>query len=252
MKRALLVTAGTVAGLVSVLAYSPLDQATAVLSEGSANAAGLGAPPAAPAGAGAAAPDAASASQQGPPATSGSGRPAGPASGPSARPEPPASRPATSHPAAASSSTGTAARTSLPAPATPTTSAAPSRVVARPTPPPVRKTSSRPPAPRPTTHTPTPPPTPAGPHDYTGSAVTYKYGTLQMAIRVVGGRITDAWAVTYPQGSSQPYSEMAIPILRSQTIAAQSAHISGATGASLTSASWITSLTAALTAAGLR
>ena len=94
-------------------------------------------------------------------------------------------------------------------------------------------------------------PPPATPHDYTGSAVTYKYGTLQVAIRVLSGKLTDAWAVSYPTGTSQPYSEMSIPILRSQTLAAQSANIAGASGATLTSTSWKTSLSAALTKAGL-
>ena len=76
--------------------------------------------------------------------------------------------------------------------------------------------------------------------------MTFEYGTLQVEIRVVDGRITDAWAVTYPKGSSLPYSQMAIPVLRSQTLTAQSAQIAGVSGASLTSASWRTSLASAL------
>jgi uncharacterized protein with FMN-binding domain len=86
--------------------------------------------------------------------------------------------------------------------------------------------------------------------DVIGSSVTYKYGTLQAAIRVKDGKIVDAWAVSYPTGDSLPYSEMAIPILRSQTIAAQSAQIAGATGASLTSAAWTKSVAAALAKVG--
>ena len=36
----------------------------------------------------------------------------------------------------------------------------------------------------------------ATPRDYTGSAATC--GTLQVAIRVLSGKITDAWAVSHP------------------------------------------------------
>ena len=81
--------------------------------------------------------------------------------------------------------------------------------------------------------------------------MTYKYGTLQMGIRVMNGKIVDAWAVTYPKGDSQPYSEMAIPILRQHTIGATSANISGATGASLTSNAWQKSLAGAIAKAGI-
>jgi uncharacterized protein with FMN-binding domain len=72
-----------------------------------------------------------------------------------------------------------------------------------------------------------------------------------MAIRVVDGRIVDAWAVTFPQGDSEGYSEMAIPILREQTIGATSADVAGATGASFTSSAWEKSLAGALAKAGL-
>jgi uncharacterized protein with FMN-binding domain len=101
------------------------------------------------------------------------------------------------------------------------------------------------------THVPTTAPVDTAPHDVLGSSVTYKYGTLQVGIRVSGGKVVDAWAVKYPMGESQPYSEMAIPILRSQTLAAQSAHLSGATGASFTSQAWTSSLAAALSKAGI-
>jgi uncharacterized protein with FMN-binding domain len=73
-----------------------------------------------------------------------------------------------------------------------------------------------------------------------------------MGIRVVDGRVVDAWAVSYPLGDSKPYSEMAIPILREQTIGTTSASIAGATGASLTSNAWSSSLAGALSRAGIR
>ncbi len=233
MKRALLTTAGTVAGLVSVLAYSP-PRATQSLAAGDAGA-GLSGP--APATAGdpsTAAPDnAASGAAAGgrPIASPAAGRPPARAARTSATP-----RPSVRHTSAAKS---TAATSAAPRPST---SAPRSSSSARPAPK-TSSTSSKPTASK--------PPAPAGPQDFTGSAITYQYGTLQVAIRVQGGKITDAWAVTYPKGSSLPYSEMAIPILRSQTLSAQSAKIAGATGATLTSTSWKTSLASALAKAGL-
>lgn len=137
--------------------------------------------------------------------------------------------------------TSTRVRTASPsAPPTPTRSKAPS-------PSPTKKSA------RPSTKpTPSPTPTPKPTGEFTGSSVSFTYGTLQMAIKVVDGAIVDAWAVAYPQGESTPYSEMAIPILRQQTIGATSARIAGATGASFTSNAWVTSLAAAMSRAGLR
>lgn len=251
MKRALLVTTGTVAGLVSVLAYSPLDPATTVLAGNGGPGPGLGAPTESTPSAGPAAPDGASASAA-LPATARTVHPAPRSARSTTRRVPVVARArrTTASPSASPSAT-------LMSPPTrrgpSSTAATPPRVVTRRSSSPPRTSSAPRPTPSPTrSASPTPTPTPAGPRDYTGSAITYRYGTLQVAIRVVSGRITDAWAVTYPTGDSLPYSNMAIPILRSQTISAQSAHISGATGASLTSASWITSLSSALSAAGLR
>jgi uncharacterized protein with FMN-binding domain len=67
----------------------------------------------------------------------------------------------------------------------------------------------------------------------------------------VDGRITDAVAVKAPSGRNDRYTNMAIPILKKQTLAAQSANIQGASGASYTSYGWYTSLQGALNQAGL-
>jgi uncharacterized protein with FMN-binding domain len=86
---------------------------------------------------------------------------------------------------------------------------------------------------------------------FTGPSIDVKYGFVQVKITVVDGRITDAVAVKAPSGRNDRYTNMAVPILKKQTLAAQSANIQGASGASYTSYGWYTSLQGALNQAGL-
>jgi len=86
---------------------------------------------------------------------------------------------------------------------------------------------------------------------FTGPAVFVNYGTVQVQITVVNGKITDAVAVQAPSGRNDRYTRMAVPILKQQTLAAQSANIMGASGASYTSFGWHKSLQGALADAGL-
>jgi uncharacterized protein with FMN-binding domain len=86
---------------------------------------------------------------------------------------------------------------------------------------------------------------------FTGPSVYVNYGNVQVQITVVNGRITDAVAVKAPSGKNDRYTNMAVPILKQQTLAAQSANIKGASGASYTSYGWFTSLQGALAQAGL-
>ncbi len=86
---------------------------------------------------------------------------------------------------------------------------------------------------------------------FTGPSVNVNYGNVQVKITVVNGRITDAVAVKAPSGKNDRYTNMAVPILKAQTLAAQSANIQGASGASYTSYGWYTSLQGALAQAGL-
>ena len=86
---------------------------------------------------------------------------------------------------------------------------------------------------------------------FTGPAVFVNYGTVQVKITVSNGRITDAVAVQAPSGRNDRYTQMAVPILKQQTLAAQSANIKGASGASYTSYGWFKSLQGALADAGL-
>jgi uncharacterized protein with FMN-binding domain len=77
------------------------------------------------------------------------------------------------------------------------------------------------------------------------------YGNVQVKITVVNGRITDAVAVKAPSGRNDRYTNMAVPILKAQTLKAQSANIQGAWGASYTSYGWFTSVQGAIALAGL-
>ena len=86
---------------------------------------------------------------------------------------------------------------------------------------------------------------------FTGPSVNVNYGNVQVKITVVNGRITDAVAVKAPTGKNDRWTNMAVPILKEQTLKAQSASIQGASGASYTSYGWYTSLQGAIALAGL-
>jgi uncharacterized protein with FMN-binding domain len=151
-----------------------------------------------------------------------------------------ASASATASATATATATPTHSATATPthsATATPTHSATPTET-ATPTP----------------THTATATPTPAAVSKsgtFTGPAIFVNYGTVQVKITVTNGRITDAVAVQAPGGRNDRYTQMAVPILKQQTLTAQSANIKGASGASYTSYGWFKSLQGALANAGL-
>jgi len=86
---------------------------------------------------------------------------------------------------------------------------------------------------------------------FTGPTVNVNYGNVQVQIVVKDGKITDATALQAPSGRNDRWTNMALPILKKQTLAAQSASIQGASGASYTSYGWYTSLQGALAKAGL-
>jgi uncharacterized protein with FMN-binding domain len=94
-------------------------------------------------------------------------------------------------------------------------------------------------------------PTGATDGTFTGDPTTIRYGIVQVRITVQGGKIVDAQAVQAPTGSNDRYTQKAVPRLREQTIAAQSANIQGVSGASFTSYGWYTSLASAIAQAGL-
>jgi uncharacterized protein with FMN-binding domain len=85
---------------------------------------------------------------------------------------------------------------------------------------------------------------------FTGPSINVNYGNVQVKITVVNGRITDAVAVKAPSGKNDRYTNMSVPVLKQQTLKAQSANIQGVSGASYTSYGWFTSLQGALADAG--
>ena len=86
---------------------------------------------------------------------------------------------------------------------------------------------------------------------FTGPVVDVSYGNVQVQITVSNGKITDAQALVAPTGRNDRYTSFSVPVLRKQTLAAQSDASQGASGASYTSYGWYKSLQGALSKAGL-
>ena len=86
---------------------------------------------------------------------------------------------------------------------------------------------------------------------FSGPSINVNYGNVQVQITVKDGKIVDVTALQAPSGRNDRWTNMALPILKKQTLAAQSASIQGASGASYTSYGWYTSLQGALAKAGL-
>ncbi len=214
MKRALLIAGGTLGGLGAVMAITP-PQLSATNSLGMAGAGAIGATnstPAAPA-------TAATASST-------------PAASPSAT--------ATTKAVVTKKKKTTASKSaSASASATPTQSA----------------TASATPTPTATKTTAAPVVTKAAASSasgtFVGPSVFVNYGNVQVEITVSNGKITDAKALQSPNGRSQRWSDMALPQLRQQTLAANGDQIQGASGASYTSYGWYKSLQGAMAKAGL-
>jgi uncharacterized protein with FMN-binding domain len=101
----------------------------------------------------------------------------------------------------------------------------------------------------------TAPPTTAAPSPktVTGPVVSHLYGPVQVTVTVTGNRIT---AVTATGPNENPVSTLinndAIPKLNAKVMAAQSANITGVSGATLTSPAYKKSLQAALDQAGFK
>ncbi|MEV6342307.1 FMN-binding protein [Actinoplanes sp. NPDC051851] len=85
---------------------------------------------------------------------------------------------------------------------------------------------------------------------YKGKAVQNPYGTVQVTIKVSGGKISAADA-TYPKsGYSATINPNAVKTLAQETLSKQSADVDAVSGATFTSQSYVTSLQAALDKAG--
>ena len=86
---------------------------------------------------------------------------------------------------------------------------------------------------------------------FTGPVVDVSYGNVQVQITVKNGKIIDAQALIAPTGKNDKYTNMSLPTLRQQTLAAQSTSIQGVSGASYTTYGWRKSLQGAMVKAGL-
>lgn len=83
---------------------------------------------------------------------------------------------------------------------------------------------------------------------YTGAAADTRYGDVQVSITVAGGEITVVEVPVYP--NTDPHdariNDQAVPILVSETLAAQSVEIDMVSGATYTSEGYLESLQSAI------
>ena len=151
----------------------------------------------------------------------------------------------TQAPAPSQSATSTATKAATP---TKTTAAKPTSAATATT------SASTPAATQTQTQSATPAPTPTAKTisgDFAGPVVNTRYGNVQVEITVTNGKITNAKALLAPTGKNDKYTRFAIPVLKQQTLAAQSTDIQGASGASYTTYGWRLSLQGAMAKAGL-
>ena len=88
---------------------------------------------------------------------------------------------------------------------------------------------------------------------YTGSAVSTRWGPVQVQISVVDGHVTTAQAVQYPTSNprDQQINAYAIPILNQEAVQQQSADVDMVSGATVTSEGYLRSLQSAIDQAHL-
>lgn len=92
------------------------------------------------------------------------------------------------------------------------------------------------------------PPAAGGVRGATGASVQFGYGQLSVRVTADGTRITSVTVASLQtlEPTSQQISDAAIPVLRSEVLAAQSASINGVSGATYTSQAYDQSLQSAL------
>jgi uncharacterized protein with FMN-binding domain len=81
---------------------------------------------------------------------------------------------------------------------------------------------------------------------YKGKAVQHTYGTVQVTIKVSGGKITAADATFPKEGFSGTINPNAVKSLNASALKKQSADVDAVSGATLTSGAYASSLQAAL------
>jgi uncharacterized protein with FMN-binding domain len=87
----------------------------------------------------------------------------------------------------------------------------------------------------------------------TGGVAQTRWGPVQVTITVANGKITAVDVPQYPDGNGkdQQINAYALPVLKQETLTAQSADIDMVSGATVTSDGYVQSLQSALDQAGL-
>ena len=86
---------------------------------------------------------------------------------------------------------------------------------------------------------------------FTGTVIDTRYGPVQVQAVLTGGKITDVVVLKETDGGrSRAIDSYALPVLRSEALAAQGANIDVVSGATYTSSGYARSLQAALDRAG--
>lgn len=87
----------------------------------------------------------------------------------------------------------------------------------------------------------------------TGETVQTRWGPVRVRVTLTNGRLTDVTAVSYPEDNprDQEINTYALPQLRREALAAQSARIDTVSGATYTSDGYRQSLQSALDSAGV-
>ncbi len=87
----------------------------------------------------------------------------------------------------------------------------------------------------------------------TGQTAQTRWGPVQVQITVSAGKITAVNVLQSPSGNGRDVeiNDNALPVLKQETLQAQSAHIDTVSGATVTSDGYLTSLQSALDQAGL-
>lgn len=88
---------------------------------------------------------------------------------------------------------------------------------------------------------------------FQGDTSQTRWGPVQVEITVADGKITNVSTLQYPSGDrkSMSISNQVLPWLQQEALRAQSANITGISGATYTSTGFITSLASALQKAGI-
>lgn len=87
----------------------------------------------------------------------------------------------------------------------------------------------------------------------TGQTAQTRWGPVQVQLTVSGGKVTGVDLLQVPSGNSRDaeINDQAVPVLKQETLQAQSAQIDAVSGATVTSDGYVSSLQSALDEAGL-